>query len=136
MININQDAHHEILEKCPVLNEYSQFIEIIRKYQDKQEERPYKKAIQECMEKGILKDYLMRRGSEVENMLLAEYDYETDIAVQREEAWEEGMEKGIDKKNREIACKLAAKGMPIKEIAQIVNAKEAEVKEWIEEKKS
>ena len=56
--------------------------------------------------------------------------------MQREEAWEEGMEKGIDKKNREIACKLAAKGMPIKEIAQIVNAKEAEVKEWIEEKKS
>ena len=34
----------------------------------------------------------MRRGSVVENMLLAEYDYETDIAVQREEAWEEGME--------------------------------------------
>ena len=32
-------------------------------------------------------------GSEVENMLLVEYDYETDIAVQREEAWEEGMEK-------------------------------------------
>ena len=35
----------------------------------------------------------MRRGSVVENMLLAEYDYETDIAVHREEAWEEGMEK-------------------------------------------
>ena len=35
----------------------------------------------------------MRRGSRVENMLLAEYDYETDIAVQREETWEEGMEK-------------------------------------------
>lgn len=35
----------------------------------------------------------MRRGSEVENMLLVEYDYETDIAVQREEAWEEGMKK-------------------------------------------
>lgn len=139
MININRDAHHEILEKCPVLNEYSQFIETIRKYQDRQEERPYKKAIQECIGKGILKDYLMRRGSEVENMLLAEYDYETDIAVQREEAWEEGMEKGIEKgivkRNREIACNLAAKGMPIKEIAQIVNAKEAEVKEWIEEKK-
>ena len=35
----------------------------------------------------------MRRGGKVENMLLAEYDYEIDIAVQREEAWEEGMEK-------------------------------------------
>ena len=38
----------------------------------------------------ISTDYLMRRGSEVENMLLAEYDYDTDIAVQREEAHEEG----------------------------------------------
>lgn len=36
---------------------------------------------------------MIRRGSEVENMLLVEYDYETDIAVQREEAWEEGMKK-------------------------------------------
>ena len=36
----------------------------------------------------------MRRGSEVENMLLAEYDYETDIAVQREEAHEEGYGQG------------------------------------------
>lgn len=36
----------------------------------------------------------MRRRSEVENMLLAEYDYETDIAVQREEAREEGREEG------------------------------------------
>ena len=30
--------------------------------------------------------------SDVESMLMAEYDYETDIAVQREEAREEGEE--------------------------------------------
>ena len=89
MININQDSHHEILNKCPVLKEYSQFIEEIRIHQRNKEHRPYRKAIQECIRKGILKDYLMRRGSEVENMLLAEYDYETDIAVQREEAQED-----------------------------------------------
>ena len=39
----------------------------------------------------------MRRGSEVENMLLAEYDYETDIAVQREEAHEEGYGQGYER---------------------------------------
>ena len=38
----------------------------------------------------------MRRGSEVENMLLAEYDYDTDIAVQREEAHEEGYGQGYE----------------------------------------
>ncbi|EKC49417.1 hypothetical protein OBE_14649, partial [human gut metagenome] len=39
----------------------------------------------------------MRKGSEVVNMLLDEYDYETDIEVQREEAREEGR---IDKGRR------------------------------------
>ena len=38
--------------------------------------------------------YLMRKGSEVVNMLLDEYDYETDIEVQREEAREEGRKLG------------------------------------------
>lgn len=97
MININPDSQHEILEKCSVLKEYSQFIETIRKYQNTKEKFPYRKAMRECIEKGILKDYLMRRGSEVENMLLAEYDYETDIAVQREEAHEEGYGQGYER---------------------------------------
>lgn len=133
MININPEAHHEILERCPILNEYSQFIQTIRKYQDSHEERPYKKAIQECMEKGILEEYLMRRGSEVENMLLAEYDYDMDIAVQREEAEEEGIEKGRIESRREIACNLVAKKMSVEEIAQIVNASVSDVRSWLEE---
>ena len=37
--------------------------------------------------------YLKKNGSEVENMLIAEYDYETDIIVQREEASKEAEEK-------------------------------------------
>ena len=43
----------------------------------------------------------MRRGSVVGNMLLAEYDYETDIAVQREEAWEKGMAAKVEKAIRD-----------------------------------
>lgn len=42
-------------------------------------------------------DYLKRKGSEVVNMLTAEYDYETDIEVQRGEAYDEGREE--EKKN-------------------------------------
>lgn len=35
VININPEAGHELLERCPIIREYSEFIEIIRKYQKK-----------------------------------------------------------------------------------------------------
>ena len=54
----------------------------------------YELAIHECIEKGILADYLQKKGSEVINMLKAEYDYELDIQVQREEAYGQGEEAG------------------------------------------
>ena len=88
--NINPDAGHEVPEKCPILKEYGQFIDTIRKYQDEGEEDAYEHAIKECIRQGILADCLTKRGSEVVNMLVAEYDYEMDIEVQREEAFEEG----------------------------------------------
>lgn len=59
------------------------------------EESAIKKAIRECMEQGILSDYLKRKGSEVENMLIAEYSYEEDIQVKQEEAMQQGIQKGI-----------------------------------------
>lgn len=65
------------------------------------EEDAIKKAINECIQQGILSDYLKRKGSEVTNMLIAEYSYEEDIQVKQQEAmqkgWEEGLEKGLEK---------------------------------------
>lgn len=93
VININSDKAHELLGKCGILKEYSQFISTVRKYSD--EESAIKKAIRECMERGILSDYLKRKGSEVENMLIAEYSYEEDIQVKQQEARQEGKREGI-----------------------------------------
>ena len=92
VININPEEHHEILERCQVLKEYGQFIDTIRKYQELGVDEPYKCAVEECIGEGILSDYLSKKGSEVVNMLIAEYDYDLDIEVQREEAFEEGAE--------------------------------------------
>ena len=61
VININPEQHHEVLERCRVLKDYSIFIDTIRKYQKLGEEEPYRKAIDECIEKGILADYLRKR---------------------------------------------------------------------------
>lgn len=109
MINIHPEEHHEILEKCQILKEYSLFIDTVTKYQELGVDEPYKKAIQECIKKGILAEYLKRKGSEVENMLTAEYDYELDIEVQREEAFESGKELGL-KTSRELYAKLKQLG--------------------------
>ena len=104
VININSDKAHELLGKCGILKEYSQFISMVRKYSD--EESAIKKAIRECMEQGILSDYLKRKGSEVENMLIAEYSYEEDIQVKQEEAMQQGVQKGIRQGRQEglILC--------------------------------
>lgn len=50
------------------------------------------KVLENCQ---VLKEYLKRKGSEVMNMLIAEYDYATDIRVQREEAEAIGREQGL-----------------------------------------
>lgn len=67
----------------------------------------------------------MRKGSEVENMLLAEYDYKTDIAVQREEAYEEGCKK--------IVLSLAKNGMSIQNIASNTGIEERKIRRWLTE---
>ena len=94
VININPDQNHEVLDRCKVLKEYSIFVDTIRKYQEAGEEEPYRKAIEECIENDVLADYLRKKGSEVVNMLMSEYNYEDDIAEQREEAYEEGKKAG------------------------------------------
>lgn len=100
VLNINQNKGNKILQSCKPLAEYSLFIEIVRRNIAQDRENGFKKAIKECMQNGILKEYLQRKSSEVINMLLAEYDYATDIAVQRAEeretAFAEGIERGIE----------------------------------------
>ena len=85
------------------MREYSQFVEATRKYRE--DEDQLQKAVKECIEKGILADYLLRKSSEVVNMLMAEYDYEMDIEVQREEA----SKKADDKRFAEDVDKIIKK---------------------------
>ena len=73
VININSDKAHGLLGKCRILREYSLFVEEVRKYAD--DEGRLKRAINTCIDRGILSEYLKRKGSEVRNMLIAEYSY-------------------------------------------------------------
>ena len=100
VININRQNRHPVLENCQTIQEYSIFVETVRKWKEIDPQNGFEKAVEECIENNILREYLKRKTKEVLNMLLAEYDYETDIAVQRAEereiAFAEGIERGIE----------------------------------------
>ena len=95
VININVDKENPILQRCKVLKEYSEFIEQVRFNIECKIPDPFTNAIKQSSKNGFLSDYLQRKSTEVQNMLLMEYDYATDIEVQREEAFEKGVSQGI-----------------------------------------
>ena len=88
------DKENPILKRCEALREYSEFIEQVRSNIDCNVHEPFTTAIKEAIKQGFLSDYLNRKSTEVQNMLLAEYDYDTDIAVQRKEAFDDGLSQG------------------------------------------
>ena len=94
VININVDKENPILKHCETLKQYSEFIEQVRFNIENAIPEPFTNAIKEAIKKGFLSDYLNRKSTEVQNMLLAEYDYDTDIAVQRKEAFDDGVSIG------------------------------------------
>ena len=138
VININSSAGHSILDACGVLKEYSLFVDEIRR--QRQKGNGLKEAVLSCLDAGILQEYLSRKSSEVVNMLMAEYDYETDIRVQREESREEGRELGREelrsvlKKVREFMRKEPGAGK--KEIALACGCTEEEAEKAIDFLKS
>ena len=50
-------------------------------------------------------------------MLLAEYDYDTDIAVQRKEAFDDGLSQGRNEAKLETAKKFLAMGLSVEQVA-------------------
>lgn len=144
VININPEAQHELLEKCQVMKEYGIFIDTIRKYQNEGSENAYELAIKECIKKGILADYLRKKGSEVINMLQAEYDYELDIEVQREEAYEDGLrageqsgkekgiKEGIQEERISLIVKKVHRGKDLETIAEELEANVEDIREIYE----
>ena len=93
--NINKSKDAKVLRRCKTLEEYSLFVEEVRIQTQLDSENGFTNAVKICIEKGILKEYLQRKSREVINMLVAEYDYDTDIAVQRKESLLIGIQQGL-----------------------------------------
>ena len=135
VININRKKRHPVLENCRTIQEYSIFVETVRKWKEIDPKTGFQKAVEECISNNILREYLKRKTKEVLNMLLAEYDYETDIAVQRAEereiAFAQGISQGISQGSYqtklETARILKQLGDSVKKIMQATGLSQEEV---------
>ncbi|WP_039925812.1 Rpn family recombination-promoting nuclease/putative transposase [Treponema vincentii] len=108
VININYDKGSPILKSSKPLEQYSRFVDTVRRHVAIDRERGFEKAIKECIQHDILREYLKRKSKEVLNMLIGEYDYDTDIAVQREEAGKIAFAQGVSQGSRQKALETAA----------------------------
>ena len=94
---IKGEKPSQIVQNCPDLEQYVQFLKLIEETQADGQAQPLTRAIREAVRHNILRDYLERKGGETLSILTAEYDYATDIAVKQEEAYAIGLERGIER---------------------------------------
>lgn len=94
-ININPGYNDELLDNCPTLKQYMLYVDKIRMYQKTMPlEEAVTRAVNECIDTGILADFLKMNKAEVITMSIYEYDAKlhekTMIEIGREEGREEG----------------------------------------------
>ena len=108
--NVNAGHNPELMQACGTLNQYSLFVQKVRKYReeyiisidDKQrndanfDESIFKKevirkavvrAIDECIEEGILKDFFVKYRKEVIKVGVLEYSAERHLQVIKDEGY-------------------------------------------------
>ena len=131
LININYDKDSQILKSCEPLGQYSRFVEAVRRHIAVDKEHGFENAIKECIKNDILREYLQRKSREVVNMLIAEYDYDTDIAVQRQESLMLGIQQGEARGSRqaklETAKLMKEEKLSLNLITKITGLSQAEV---------
>ena len=97
-LNINAGYNKELMRKCKTLQEYSVYVDKVRKYAKR---KPLKEAVEqavtECIKDGILSQFLTQYKAEAISMSIFEYDEEKEMALIRRDERSIGMEKGMEK---------------------------------------
>ena len=96
MLNINYGKNKELMENCRRLEEYAIFVDKARRYAAADMERRVEaitRAIDECIEEGILVDILTEQKAEVLELALTTFNRELYEQGLREEGAREASEK-------------------------------------------
>lgn len=96
VLNINEGNNEKLKEQCRILKEYMLYVDCVRKYA---EEVPIEEAVpcavDECIERGILTEFLRKNKSEVIPVSIFEYNEEETLKAIKADEYELGMQDGI-----------------------------------------
>ena len=129
MLNINSGHNPELMEACHTLWEYAEYTNRVRTYaKEMAVDKAVEQAVIECIQEGILKEFLEKNKAEAMKVSIYEYDEERHIRQEREEAWEEGREAVL----QSLIRKKLEKGKSLREIADELETEEDEIRRLIE----
>ena len=133
MININYNEGAEILERCEPLMEYAQLVQEIRDRSDTGAslDEAVSAGVDSCIERGVLKEILLKHKSEVVDMILEEYDEEKVRDMFRKEYLEEGREQEHHRYTVELAHRMRDRGMDTTMIADLLGLTEEQVETYL-----
>ncbi len=95
VININPGHNEALLERSPSLRGYQIYTSKVRRYSAKMPlELAVERAVRECIQENVLKEFLLENKREVMDMSIFEFDQDLYLEVQREEAREDGIRIG------------------------------------------
>lgn len=98
MLNINYGHNKDLMQKCRKLKEYAFFVALVRKKlsDEKARKKAVAEAVDECINKGILRDILVKNRAEVIGMILTNFDQEEYEKTIRDESYKEGVQQGVE----------------------------------------
>ena len=99
MLNVNDGHNLKLMKHCRTLKEYAQYVARVRKYVAKHDvtlEEAVIRAVDECIEEGILAEFLLKNKTEVIKVSIYEYDKEFEEKKLRKAEYEAGRQDGIE----------------------------------------
>ena len=95
VLNVNEGHNADLMQHCSMLKEYAQYVARVRHYaSDMPLNQAVERAVDECIQKGILTEFLTRNRDEVISMSIFEYDKELEEKKLRKAEFEAGREAG------------------------------------------
>ena len=117
--NINPGYNRTLLEKCPTLFQYMQYVDRVRHYRkDYPLDEAVPLAVDYCITKGILRDFLLANKAEVTKMTIYEYDEELHKKTLHDEGYEDGYSDGEKAKLINQICRKLQKNKTSETIAE------------------
>ncbi len=124
VLNINNGKNKELMDNCRTLREYMLFVETVRRHQREKGtnlDKAVRKAVDECIEKNILADFLRKNKTEAIKVSILEFDEEVEWEKIRRAERRYGYERGRKDGEKQLLTakvqKKLQKGKSLNEIA-------------------